>query len=202
MNRNAQDIEYLKEQLDAADRDARALLADLVEEQGRWRAETGSWSVAECLDHLAAANRLYLEAMKEPAIRAREQRRFRRDAAAPGLAGRWFVKMLEPPVKAPFRMRAPRSIEPRVVPSLSDAFANFATSQNEVRAFVRAYEDLDLAAVRFPNPFVRGIRFSLASGLHVITAHERRHLWQAWRIRRAAERAAAQVSPVENSKQS
>jgi hypothetical protein len=56
-----------------------------------------------------------------------------------------------------------------------------------VRAFLIEYADLDLAAVRFPNPFVRGIRFSLATGLHVITAHQRRHLWQAWRVRRAAE---------------
>jgi hypothetical protein len=41
--------------------------------------------------------------------------------------------------------------------------------------------------VRFPNPLVRGLRFSLATGLHVIAAHERRHLWQAWRIRRGME---------------
>jgi hypothetical protein len=45
--------------------------------------------------------------------------------------------------------------------------------------------------VRFPNPFIRGVRFSLATGLHVIAAHERRHLWQAWRVRHAVERSTA-----------
>ena len=35
-----------------------------------------------------------------------------------------------------------------------------------------------------------GLRFSLASGLHVLAAHARRHLWQALGVRRAAERAA------------
>ena len=60
-------------------------------------------------------------------------------------------------------------------------------SQDEVRDFLTASADLDLAAIRFPNPFVRRIRFSLATGLHVITAHERRHMWQAWLVRRAAE---------------
>jgi len=35
------------------------------------------------------------------------------------------------------------------------------------------------------------VRFSLATGLHVISAHERRHLWQAWRVRQPAERALA-----------
>ena len=34
-----------------------------------------------------------------------------------------------------------------------------------------------------------GVRLSLATGLHVLAAHERRHLWQAWRVRREAERA-------------
>ena len=43
--------------------------------------------------------------------------------------------------------------------------------------------------VRFPNPFVTGIRFSLATGLHVVPAHDCRHLSQAWRARRAAEQA-------------
>ena len=42
------------------------------------------------------------------------------------------------------------------------------------------------------NPFIRGIRFSLATGLHVIAAHERRHLWQAWNVCRAGEQARGQ----------
>lgn len=190
----APDIKDLHDQLYAAECDARTLVADLTEGRGCWHIETGSWSVAQCLDHLATTNRVYLQAMKEPAIRAREQGRFRRSPVAPGLVGRWIVRTLEPPVKAPFKMKAPRSIEPRVAPSLADAFATFAISQDEVRGFLCAYADLDLAGVRFSNPFVRGIRFSLATGLHVITAHERRHLWQAWRVRRAAESAAAELS--------
>jgi hypothetical protein len=71
MHAGAPDIKDLKDQLDAAERDAQALVADLGEERGGWRAETGSWSVAECLDHLATTNRVYLHAMEEPATRAR-----------------------------------------------------------------------------------------------------------------------------------
>jgi hypothetical protein len=189
MDASAPDIKNLEDQLDAAELDAQALASGLAEKRAGWRTETGSWSVAECLDHLATANRVYLHAMEEPATCAREQGRFRRGPAVPGFVGHWFVRTMEPPVKSPFRMKAPRIIEPRAAPALADTFASFRPSQDEVRAFLRAYADLDLAAVRFSNPFVRGIRFSLATGLHVITAHERRHLWQAWRVRRAAEAA-------------
>ena len=56
----------------------------------------------------------------------------------------------------------------------------------QMRRFLRASADQDLAGVRFQNPFMRGVRFSLATGFSVIAAHERRHLWQAWEIRRRA----------------
>lgn len=180
------DLQRLEDELDAAERDALAVVSGLTEAQGAWRAEPGSWSVAECLDHLGTANHIYLGAMLAPAERARRAGRPRRGPARPGLVGSWFVKLLEPPVRARFKMKAPRKIRPRPSPSLDDAMAKFLLSQDEVRKFVRTYADLDLATVRFPNPFIRGIRFSLATGLHVITAHERRHLWQAWRVREAA----------------
>lgn len=184
-------ISNLNNQLDAAERDARLLAGDLAEELGRWRAEAGSWSVAQCLDDLARANRTYLRAMEGPAIRAREEGRFSRGSAIAGFVGRWFVRKMEPPVKASFKMRAPRSIKPNAAPLLASSLTSFTNTQDEVREFLCAYADLDLAQIRFPNPFIPGIRFSVATGLHIITAHERRHLWQAWRVRRAAEGTTA-----------
>ena len=180
------DIHDLEDQLAAAERDAQALVQGLTEQQGAWRAEPGSWSVAECLDHLATANRVYLQAMSGAAVGARAAGRLRRGPAAPGIIGRWFVRMLEPPVQPRFKGKAPRAIRPRTAPPLAEAFMAFMSSQQQARAFLGACADLDLTGVRFPNPFVRGVRFSLATGFNVIVAHERRHLWQAWRVRRAA----------------
>jgi DinB superfamily len=105
------DLQKLDDALDAAERDARALVAGLTEALGAWRAEAGSWSVAECLDHLGTANRVYLAAMQPPAARARSEGR-RRGPARPGLVGGWFVNYLEPPVKARFKTKAPRAIRP------------------------------------------------------------------------------------------
>ena len=186
-----QDILALEHALDAAERDARELVAGLSPSLGTWRAADGSWSVAECLDHLATANRVYLRAMQPSAERALAQGRRRRGPARPGIIGGWFVQFLEPPVKPRLKSKAPRAIRPRIGPSLDDAAGEFFASQQDVRAFLQRYAGIDLTGVRFPNPFIPGIRFSLATGLHVIGAHERRHLWQAWRVRQAAERAVA-----------
>jgi hypothetical protein len=72
---------------------------------------------------------------------------------------------------------------------LAPSFAAFIKSQDDVRAFLRENANIDLAGVRFPNPFIPGLRFSLATGFNVITSHERRHLVQAWRVRRVVESA-------------
>ncbi len=181
------DIAALERAYAAVEHDARALLRGLSDAHGTWRAAPGSWSVAECLDHLATSNRVYLRAMQPPADRAIAEGRRRRGPALPGLVGGWFVRLLEPPVRKRLRGKAPAQIQPRPSPPLADAGEQFFASQREVVAFLQAYADIDLAGVLFPNPFVRGVRFSLATGLHVIDAHERRHLWQAWRVRTAAE---------------
>lgn len=193
------DIAALDAGYDAIDRDARQVVAGLSEALGTWRAAPEKWTVAECLDHLATGNRVYLDAMRPAAERAAADGRTRRGPARPGLFGGWFARSLEPPAKPFFKTKAPRKIQPRVSPPLGDAAATFLASHDDVRAFLRQFAAIDLAGVTFSNPFIGGIRFSLASGLHVLAAHERRHLWQAWNVRRAAERAAgpaAATSPT------
>lgn len=168
--------------LDTVETHARRLVGALTPAQGVWRAEPGSWSVSECLDHLATANRVYLAPMRDSADAARRAGRLRRRPARPGLLGGWFVRALEPPVKT-LRARAQKAIRPRTAPSLAEASGALFASQDDVRAFIREFADLDLASITFKNPLVRGVRFSLATGLHVIPAHERRHLWQAENVR-------------------
>ena len=182
------EIQALQNQYEAAEKDARKLVSGLDDALGSWRERDDSWSVAECLDHLATGNRVYLEALQKAAIKAREQGKLRRGPALPGLIGRLFIKQLEPPVRPAFKMKSPGIIRPRKSSPLQETFAEFIESHQQMAAFLRQNADLDLAGISFVNPFIRVIRFSLATGLHVIPAHERRHLWQAWRARQNAER--------------
>ena len=189
------DIAALLGAFDAAEKDARALVTGLDEALGTWRAAPGSWSIAECLDHLASGNRVYVRAMEPSAQQALTRGRTRRRPAVPGVLGRWFISTFEPPVRPRYKLKSPRTIRPRPSPALDDAAHQFFQSQDELRAFIRRYADIDLASVAFPNPFVRVFRFSLATGLHVLAANERRHLWQAWRVRDAATRSPVPRDP-------
>lgn len=179
------DIQTLHDQLAAAELEARALASGLTVEQGTLRPSPTSWSIAECLDHLATTNRVYLVPMNEAAMRGRVEGKLRRGPALPGIVGRWFVSTLEPPVKPGFRMKSPRVVRPQSAPGLSQALADFLASQEEIRLFLHTFADLDLAGIRFVNPLIRGVRFSVATGLNNILAHERRHLWQARQVRQS-----------------
>src|SRR4051794_39158658 len=98
---------------DAIEHDARAVVQGLTQERGAWRAGAESWSVAECFDHLASINGVYLGKMEGPATAALASGRTRRGPATPGLIGGWFIRSLEPPVKKYTRTRAPASVRPR-----------------------------------------------------------------------------------------
>jgi DinB superfamily len=145
------ELQALEDKLDAASLDAKAAASGLGEECGCWRPQLGSWSVAECLEHLANTNRVYLDAMQPAALRAQEQGSRRRRPALPGFAGRLFIAGLEPPVK--LKMRAPRIIRPVANSSLADALTGFTSSQDEVRAFLRAYADSISQASASPTHF-------------------------------------------------
>jgi hypothetical protein len=177
------DLSALIDRLSELEGEARALASGLNEKQGASQPAPGSWSIAECLDHLAVTNAVYLEAMRPAALRASDQQRLRRGPALPGVFGRLFVKSLEPPVRSFLRTKAPPSVRPKVGCTASDALAGFISAQADVAGFVRRYAHIDLAGTRFQNPFVSGLRLSLATGLHAIVAHERRHLWQCRQIR-------------------
>ncbi|HUE44373.1 MAG TPA: DinB family protein [Candidatus Sulfotelmatobacter sp.] len=170
------EIQNLHDAYAAAKKDAESLIAGLTEDQAAWRAHPAAWSVAECFDHLALTNRLYVRAMQPAADAARRKNKLRRRPALPGFFGAWFVRSLEPPPK--MKSKSPQVIRPRTAPTLAEVSVAFLASHTAAHEFLRANQDLDMAAIRFPNPFIRGLRFSLATALHAIPAHERRHLHQ------------------------
>jgi hypothetical protein len=179
------ELKTLDDAFSAAQADAQSLIAGLTETQAAWRPNPSAWSISECLDHLAITNRIYLVTMQPVADDVRRQNKMRRRPALPGFFGAKFVASLEPPSK--MKSKSPQSIRPRATLTLADAFSTFLASHIDAQNFLRANADLDLAAIRFQNPFIKSLRFSLATGLHAIPAHERRHLHQARAVLTASQ---------------
>jgi hypothetical protein len=176
-----EDIQEILIALDDNDRQAEAVARGLDDERFNWRPDERSWSVAQCLDHLNVANRVYLAPMREALEQARQAGAARRGALRPGVVGRWFVASLEPPPKR--RLPAPKKIVPAARKGRTEVMAEWGRTQGEVKELLREAAGLDLNGTRFVNPFIPLVRFSVATGFQVIAAHERRHLWQAGRVK-------------------
>jgi len=175
-------VDYLA-QLDAADDRACQLTTSLTEAQAGWRPGAGAgWSIAQCLEHTAITNGVYLQNIREAAVRARPGHVALQTG---GWFSQFFLKKSEPPPS--LKIKAPRKIQPRPTLPLCEALAEFLASNADVRSFVNETADRNLCATRFRNPFMPGLNFTIASGLLIIAAHNRRHLWQAERVRMAGD---------------
>jgi DinB superfamily len=177
-----EDLKALQERLEQSDCEARALIAEATEEQFNWRPDERSWSVAQCLDHLNVANRVYLEPMRRAVDEGRGSSR--RGPIQPRTLERWFIRSLEPPPR--LRLPAPGKIVPAAHKSRAEVGEEWTRLQEQLQSLLTEAAPLDLNKTRFVNPFIPLVRFSVGTGFLVIDAHERRHLLQA---RRVLERA-------------
>jgi len=175
-------------ELKAADARAIAVANALTPQQLNWKPGPAKWSVGQCLEHLSLANEVYLRAMS-PALEG--GRRAAVSEITPGWFGRYFIRHYIEPSTKTRRARAPRKIRPSSeVPA--SVLERFLRSNQAMREFIDRARHYDVNRIRFKNPFVGVIRFTIGTGLEVTSHHERRHLLQAERIRRSLESGSEQ----------
>lgn len=163
-----------------ADARAEAVARRLTHEQINWAPRPEAWSVGQCLEHLAAGNELYLEAIE--AALTRNLNSGPVQDVTPGVFTRYFLRAYMEPSEKTRRAKAPGKIRPsgNVDVRILDRFLR---SNERARALMRRASDYDVNRIRFSNPFVPVIRFSVGGGFVILSAHERRHLLQAERVR-------------------
>ena len=157
--------------------DADAFVGPLSDAQFMWQLAPDRWSIAQCLDHLNMTARLYLPLLDEGIANAIRQGLYGEGPFKYWWPARLFVKMLEPPPR--FRTKAPASFQPPPARTRQEIMAAFRAYQVQYIDRLRQSNGLDLARARVRSPAASWIHMPLGSGFAVITAHERRHLWQA-----------------------
>lgn len=171
----------LNVELSANEENARALMAGLTEEQLNWQPTPGSWSIGQCLEHLCITNEGYL-----PAIAAAVEGT--PDAPVeditPGWFGRWFLRKFVDPSIDSKRVTAPAKIRPGTRAELSVLDRLVSTNQ-ACRELIEKARAKNVNRIRFRNPFIGTIRFTVGTGLQIVASHERRHLLQAQKVRQS-----------------
>jgi hypothetical protein len=170
-------LQNVEVELEEATNRARVLIETTEGRLFTVRPNQGSWSAAECLGHLTLSSKAFMPVLTDAVAEARN--RGLQSAAPPkmdvlGRLLRWFM---EPPIRSRFKTSAP--FVPQSTRAKAQAFAEFTSLQTQLLSLVRSAQGLDLARVRIVSPFDKRIRYNVWSAFYILTAHERRHLWQA-----------------------
>ena len=156
---------------------ARRLIAELSAEQANWQPRDGCWSVVQCIDHLARINSIYVQALRDAVSRRNGKKSPGRQEIRPGRFSRWFLRQMEPPAKR--RMRAVSKTVPASHADPAETLERFVASHAGVSELIEQAAAINLNRIRFKNPLVPLMNFTVGTGLLIVAAHDRRHLWQA-----------------------
>ena len=169
-------------ELESADRRAEVLAKGLSDEQMNWQPLPGAWSIAQCIEHVHVANEVYLPAIAA-ALDGHPQTKV--EELWSGWPSRWFIRNFIAPNPGGTRAKAPKKIEPasHVDPGV---VSRFLRSNQTAMELVRRASLFDVNSIRFKNPFVPLLRFTVGTGLEIVAKHQSRHLLQAENVRQSA----------------
>ncbi len=180
------DLAVLITEIEANLSHAESLAAGLSHRQFNWRPGPATWSIGQCLAHLNAVNGQDLAPLGA-AIADGKSRQLTGDGPFTyGFLTRKFVASMEPSAKRKFK--APKTYMPPQDSDLQTTLAEFRRIAKELRALAQSAAGLDLARVKTAlpplPPLLRAlVKMPLGARLEVLTAHDRRHLWQAEAVR-------------------
>src|ERR1019366_6363680 len=161
---------------------AKQLVDALSIAQLNWKSGA-SWSVAECLAHLAASNRGVGEAMKE-AVDRRVGGKPETGGGfpMPGFIAHMVARSLEPPPK--IKGKAAAGTRPEAASYGKEILATYLASHEKLLAVIKQGGALHLNVIGFRHPMLP-LRLPVDAGLAMMAAHDRRHLWQAEQVTKA-----------------
>jgi hypothetical protein len=177
------EIDEFRRQFERLADEADALAAPLTDVQFAWQPSPASWSIAQCIDHLNVTARLYLPQLDEGIANAIRQGLYGEGPFKYWWLPRILVKLQEPPPR--LRVKSPTAFLPPPARTRREIMAAFRAYQVQYVDRLRQANGLDLARARVRSPAASWISVPLGTGFAAMTAHERRHLWQARNVREA-----------------
>jgi DinB superfamily len=147
------------------------------------RPKPSSWSVAECFGHLALTTRAFLPAISDALAKASNLTTNR--PLETGILTRLFILNLEPPYA--FRFNVLPQLRPQAQ-DFDEAWGGFLESQSHLLDILSSSGGLAIDKVKIGSPVYARMSYTVYGAFRMLTAHQRRHLWQITQILRALDR--------------
>jgi hypothetical protein len=172
------DVTACLDAMSAIEADLNDLVAALTEAQFQAPPRSGGWSVGYCIEHLVLTGRTFLSSwaavVQGGPVRTVEEIRY-------NWLHRTILRMVEPPYW--LRMKAPQTLAPYSRRSRDETIHRFVNMHQGLARQVGASGQIDLKHTKIQSPFSSLVSYPLGFAVDVVLAHERRHLWQARRVR-------------------
>ncbi len=153
-------------------------LAESLDEEAFLRKQAPQkWSVGECIAHLNATARPYLDKLPAAIEAARSDGLTGEGPIKRGLPGRLFLWLIEPPSR--LRFKAPQPFQPQPNQSKDEIMREFRQIRDELAQVIESGGDLDWSRAKMGLPTLPGFKLRQGEIFAVLLAHERRHLLQA-----------------------
>ena len=183
MNYTTLPLTAVRSGLDAVAEDTRATFGRLDARQLNWRPDAAKWSVAQCLEHLLAANRLMLGAARGALDGTAPRTIWQRLPFVPGLFGRMLIRSQAP--QATRKFTASPLAEPAASDIAADVVDRFVDQNADIGRWLAQLDEARAGRVVMTSPFVAFITYSVLDGARLVLAHDHRHVEQARRVTQA-----------------
>jgi hypothetical protein len=177
------EIERVLYQIQVIQEEAVGLFDGLSQAQFQWRPAPNAWSMAECFDHLNATAKGYLTNIEAACAKGRAAGVLGEGPYVYGFLGRFFHRLTLPPVKR--RFPAPASFQPAPQKPIATILTEWDQSHQRMLRITEAASGLDLQRIKVPSPASSLLKTNLGIAFWILTAHEKRHMWQARNVRNA-----------------
>ena len=167
----------LVKELTAIEAGLRDLLDGVSEQQFHASPGPGAWSIGQCIEHLDLTGRSFFPLWNQAISDGWARALFGAGPFRYNPMLRLWLRSVEPPYRMKIRTREP--FRPAGARSKREAVESFVAMHREAIRYIESSSGLDLARVKVQSPFVARIRYPLGFSFELLTAHERRHLWQA-----------------------
>ena len=137
----------------------------------------GSWSAAECLQHLSLSSDAYFPVWQQVIAAAGPRKAEMNAPYQIDFWGRFLCWILEPPAR--IRSKTPAPFQPINCGKIEEILDQFLEKQERIVAALRRCRGRAIDQVKIASPIDSRIRYSIWSSFVVNAAHQRRHLWQA-----------------------
>jgi hypothetical protein len=160
-------------------RDAQAAFGGLSVKELNWKPNEGSWSVAQCFEHLVTGNDLMIDAARR-ALTHGPISLWQRLPILPGFFGRALIKTQGPKVTRKYV--APPKARPMSSEIRGDIIQRFVDQHESARRWLDTIDQRAAERAIMTSPFLSFITYSVMDGVRLMVAHDRRHFEQARKV--------------------